>query len=75
MRETIAIGERAGLVPIVTHMKAQGVEQGTAGPLLQSIAQATARGHYAAADAYPYLAGQSGLGALIIPGWAQERPI
>jgi hypothetical protein len=29
-------------------------------------------GAYTAADAYPYLAGQSGLGALIVPGWALE---
>jgi N-acyl-D-aspartate/D-glutamate deacylase len=70
--ETVAIGERSGLVPVVTHMKAQGREQGTAGQILASMAQATRRGHYTAADAYPYLAGQSGLGALIIPGWAQE---
>jgi hypothetical protein len=40
--------------------------------VLGSIAQASAGGSYAAADAYPYLAGQTGLGALIIPGWAQE---
>ena len=70
--ETVAIGEKSGLVPVVTHMKAQGREQGTAGQLLASMAQATKRGHYTAADAYPYLAGQSGLGSLIIPGWAQE---
>ena len=70
--ETVAIGEKSGLVPVVTHMKAQGREQGTAGQLLASMAQATRRGHYAAADAYPYLAGQSGLGSLVIPGWAQE---
>ncbi len=70
--ETVAIGEKAGLVPVVTHMKVQGVEQGTAGALLASMGQATARGHYTAADAYPYLAGQSGLGSLIIPGWAQD---
>jgi N-acyl-D-aspartate/D-glutamate deacylase len=72
IEETIAIGQKAGLVPIVTHMKAQGREQGTAGRLLASMAQATRLGHYTAADAYPYLAGQSGLGSLIIPGWAQE---
>ncbi len=70
--ETVAIGEKSGLVPVVTHMKAQGREQGSAGAILASMAQATKRGHYTAADAYPYLAGQSGLGALIIPGWAQE---
>jgi N-acyl-D-amino-acid deacylase len=70
--ETIAIGMKAGLVPVVTHMKAQGHEQGTADQLLASMAQATERGYYTAADAYPYLAGQSGLGSLIIPGWALE---
>lgn len=70
--ETVAIGEKAGLVGVVTHMKAQGVEQGTAAALLGLMKAATARGRYMAADAYPYLAGQSGLGALIVPGWAQE---
>jgi N-acyl-D-aspartate/D-glutamate deacylase len=70
--ETIAIGERAGLVPVVTHMKAQGSEQGTAGTLLGMMQQATARGDYTAADAYPYLAGQTSLGALLIPAWAQD---
>lgn len=70
--ETMAIGMKSGLVPVVTHMKAQGREQGTADQILASMAQATRRGYYTAADAYPYLAGQSGLGALIIPGWAVE---
>jgi N-acyl-D-amino-acid deacylase len=70
--ETVAIGRRSGLVPVVTHMKAQGREQGTAGEILASMAEATRAGAYTAADAYPYLAGQSGLGALIIPGWAMD---
>ncbi len=70
--ETVAIGMKSGLVPVVTHMKAQGREQGMAGEMLASMAHATARGYYTAADAYPYLAGQSGLGALIVPGWAQD---
>jgi N-acyl-D-amino-acid deacylase len=70
--ETMAIGIKSGLVPVVTHMKATGREQGTADDMLASMAQATRRGYYTAADAYPYLAGQSGLGALIIPGWAVE---
>ena len=70
--ETVAIGSKAGLVPVVTHMKATGREQGTAGAILASMARATGRGHYTAADAYPYLAGQTGLGSLIIPGWAQD---
>ena len=72
MDETMAIGDKAGLVPVITHMKVQGREQGSATHVLAAMAQATRRGRYAAADAYPYLAGQSGLGSLIIPGWAQE---
>ena len=70
--ETIGIGGRSGLVPVVTHMKAQGREQGTAPALLQMMDEATAKGTYVAADVYPYLAGQSGLAALIIPGWALD---
>ena len=34
--------------------------------------RATARGHYVAADVYPYLAGQTALGALLVPAWAQD---
>ena len=70
--ETLEIGRRAELVPIVTHMKAQGHEQGTAPELIDLIVGSAEPGSVAAADAYPYLAGQSGLGALLIPGWAQE---
>ena len=66
------IGEKSGLVPVVTHMKVTGREKGTAAQVLASLAQATRRGHDTAADAYPYLAGQTGLGSLIIPGWAQD---
>jgi N-acyl-D-aspartate/D-glutamate deacylase len=72
MAETMAIGARAGLVPLITHMKVQGREQGSAGAFLKTMSAATAQGRFTAADAYPYLAGQSGLGALIIPGWAQD---
>ena len=70
--ETIAIGGKAGLVPVVTHMKSQGREQGQAGELLAMMDAATKRGAYTAADVYPYLAGQTGLGALTIPAWAQD---
>ncbi|HEX3704826.1 MAG TPA: amidohydrolase family protein [Vicinamibacterales bacterium] len=70
--ETIAIGEQAGLMPVVTHMKVQGREQGRAPEVLASMRAADARGYTTAADAYPYLAGQTSLDALIIPAWAQE---
>ena len=72
MTETIAIGERAGITPVITHMKVQGHEQGRADVILDQMRQATAHGVYAAADVYPYLAGQTGLVALTIPGWAQD---
>lgn len=72
MRETIEIGERTGLVPLITHMKVQGREQGSADAVLAMMEDATSRGVHTAADAYPYLAGQTSLAALIIPGWAQE---
>ena len=70
--ETLVIGEKSGLVPVVTHMKVTGREKGTAANVLASLEQTTKRGHYTAADAYPYLAGQTGVGSLIIPGWAVD---
>jgi N-acyl-D-aspartate/D-glutamate deacylase len=72
MEETLAIGEKAGLVPVITHMKVQGHEQGSADVILGEMRTTAARGAYTAADVYPYLAGQTGLVALIIPGWAQD---
>jgi len=71
MQETVAIGEASGLTPIITHMKIQGREQGSSTAVLAMMDEATAGGTYTAADAYPYLAGQTSLAALIIPGWAQ----
>jgi len=72
MEETMAIGEGAGLVPVFTHMKVQGHEQGTADAVLEMMRKSTAAGHWVAADVYPYLSGQTSLAALIIPGWAQD---
>jgi N-acyl-D-amino-acid deacylase len=70
--ETIKIGIDAGMVPVITHMKVQGHEQGSAADIIALMKQADAAGHYTAADAYPYLAGQTGLGALTVPAWAQD---
>jgi len=72
IQETIAIGERTGLGPLVTHMKVQGREQGSAGTIVELMRAATERGAFTSADIYPYLAGQTSLGALIIPAWAQD---
>lgn len=71
MQETIEIGEATGLMPVLTHMKIQGREQGSADAVLGMMSDAAERGVYTAADVYPYLAGQTSLAALIVPGWAQ----
>lgn len=72
VRETMRIGERAGLSPVITHMKVTGRERGQADVILGEMAALTRRGVYTSADVYPYLSGMTGLGALIIPGWAQD---
>jgi N-acyl-D-amino-acid deacylase len=70
--ETLEIGKRAGIAPMITHMKIQGHEQGKAPEVLASLRAVTKTGSYAPADVYPYLAGQTGLATLIIPTWAQD---
>jgi N-acyl-D-aspartate/D-glutamate deacylase len=70
--ETLQIAKRSGLLGVITHMKVTGREQGSAASVLASLTESGGRGHYAAADVYPYLAGMTTLGALIIPAWAQD---
>jgi N-acyl-D-amino-acid deacylase len=70
--ETIEIGEKSNVMPVITHMKVQGREQGSAPKALAMMRAASARGHETVADVYPYLAGQTGLGALLVPAWAVE---
>jgi N-acyl-D-aspartate/D-glutamate deacylase len=72
MKETLDIAEAAGLAAVITHMKVQGHEQGSAKLILDRMRGAVRRGKVVAADAYPYLAGQTGLGALLVPAWAQD---
>ena len=69
MTETVEIGEQSGILPVITHLKTQGAEQGNAPAVIKLMADATARGVYTPADIYPYLAGHSGL-SLMVPGWA-----
>ena len=75
MRETMAIGFASGMVPVFTHMKLQGREQGRAARMLDTMRTETRAGRWVAADVYPYLSGQTMLAALIIPGWAQDGGI
>jgi N-acyl-D-amino-acid deacylase len=72
MAETIVIGTRAGVTPLITHMKVQGHEQGRAEVITGQMREASGRGVYTAADVYTYLAGQTALVAFLVPGWAQD---
>ena len=72
VEETMRIGQRAGLNPVITHMKVTGRERGHGDVVLGEMATLSRGGVYTAADVYPYLSGMTGLGALIIPGWAQD---
>lgn len=72
VQETMRIGERAGLVPVITHMKVSGRERTKGQVVLGEMASYSARGVYVGADVYPYLSGMTGLSSLIIPGWAMN---
>lgn len=70
--ETIEIGEKSGLVPVVTHIKTMGPNNwGKSEQMIQMIDDANERGVYTAADIYPYLRSQTGLTA-IVPPWVEE---
>ncbi len=72
INETIAVGNGAGLVPVVTHIKLWPNEMGRAGEVVETMRASTRAGRYVAADIYPYIHANTYLGALIIPSWAQE---
>jgi len=72
MEETINVAEKAGLVPVITHIKSAGKERGNAPNVLKMVEAANARGAWTAIDIYPYLAGQTALQAFLVPGWAAD---
>lgn len=70
--ETIEIGEEAGLVPVITHIKVVGhVNWGKSMEMLDLIQEARDRGTYTAADVYPYLQSQQGI-TTIVPKWVED---
>jgi N-acyl-D-aspartate/D-glutamate deacylase len=72
MQETLKIGERAGLMPIITHMKLQGRDHGKTAEAFAMLAHASASGGQpVGVDAYPYTFGATSLEQLLIPAWAQ----
>lgn len=71
--ETIAIGERTQLMPVITHMKLQGRDRGKVEELFELLDRAASRGVHVGADAYPYTYGYTGsVAQLLFPAWAQE---
>jgi dihydroorotase/N-acyl-D-amino-acid deacylase len=73
VRETIAIGERAGLPTQVTHHKIIGPRNyGRSAETLGLIDEARRRGVDATIDQYPYTASSTNIQAALFPNWAEE---
>ena len=71
MAETVDIGRRAGLLPVITHAKLQGRDQGRLADTFALATRPAARGVPVLLDAYPYTFGSTSLEQLTIPAWAQ----
>lgn len=72
VRETIEIGQGAGLPVQMTHHKASGRDVwGQSVESLKLVDDARAKGVDITMDQYPYTASQTGIAALL-PQWAQE---
>ncbi len=70
--DSIEIGRRAGVPVHLTHCHLSfPINQGRVGELIDMIDQARANGVEVTLDAYPYLAGQTYLHAML-PSWAHE---
>ncbi len=71
-KEDITIGEKSGLVPVITHMKVVGkANWGGSEQMLNMMKTARSNGTFALGDVYPYLAAQTGL-TVLLPGWAMD---
>ena len=70
--EVIEIAEKAGLIGVVTHMKALGPSSwGLSKTMVAHIEAARARGVRVFADQYPYDASGTGIVGALMPRWAQ----
>jgi len=75
VEEAIEIGKRANISVQVSHIKVMGRRNwGKSREIIQLIQNARMNGIDVTADQYPYVAGQTGLYALL-PPWAQEGGI
>jgi N-acyl-D-amino-acid deacylase len=72
VREAIQIGQAAGLPVHIAHLKALGVDVwGRSDSIIAVITAARAAGQRVTADQYPYLASGTGVGASLLPRWAE----
>jgi N-acyl-D-aspartate/D-glutamate deacylase len=70
--EAIRIGREAGLPVHIAHIKALGVDVwGQSDSAIALIRAARAAGQRVTADQYPYTASGTGLGASLLPRWAE----
>jgi N-acyl-D-amino-acid deacylase len=71
-REAIRIGCESGLTSNIGHIKSLGVDMwGTADSVLAIMREARARGCTVVGDQYPWTASGTGLGASLLPRWAE----
>jgi N-acyl-D-aspartate/D-glutamate deacylase len=75
VREAIRIGKEAGVPIEISHLKVAFNDRLTP-KLLATIKEARDSGMDVTADAYPYIAGATSLGAVVLPGWllAKDGP-
>jgi N-acyl-D-amino-acid deacylase len=72
VREAIRVGEEGGVPAHIAHVKALGVDVwGRSDSVIAIVRSARARGVSVTADQYPYLASGTGLGAALLPRWAE----
>jgi N-acyl-D-aspartate/D-glutamate deacylase len=72
LREALRVGRESGVPLHVSHIKALGVDVwGRSDSLVAIVRAARAAGQAVTADQYPYLASGTGLGAAMLPRWAE----
>ena len=72
IRETIRIGQEAGMPVHISHIKALGIDVwGRSDSAIAIIEAARAAGQKVSANQYPYTASGSSVGASLLPRWAE----
>jgi N-acyl-D-amino-acid deacylase len=72
VQEVIDVAEQAGLIGVVSHVKALGpASHGLSLAIVQRLEAARARGVQVYTDQYPYSASGTGITGALIPRWAQ----